>query len=112
MDDKELTDFQKEVFAVVRKIPPYGASTYGEVARATGRPGAARAVGSVLAKNPWHYHAVHDKDGFQLDERYVPCHRVVPAGWVESDQTKELPYLGQTDPAAVATRKQLMDTGR
>ena len=110
--DAELTAFQKEVFAVVRKIPPYGASTYGEVARATGRPGASRAVGSVLAKNPWHYRACHDEDGFQLDERYVPCHRVVPAGWVESDQTKELPYLGRTDPAAVATRKQLMDAGR
>lgn len=109
--DAELTEFQAEVFAVVRKIPPYGASTYGEVARTTGRSGAARAVGSVLAKNPWPYHACHDEHGYLLDKRYVPCHRVVPAGWVESDQTKELPYLGRRDPSAVDTRKQLMHAG-
>ena len=112
MDDKELTDFQSEVFAVVRKIPPYGASTYGEVARTVGRPGAARAVGSALAKNPWHYYACHDEDGCRLDERYVPCHRVVPAGWIGSDRTKELPYLGQKGPEAAATRNQLMDAGK
>ncbi len=112
MDDKELTDFQSEVFAAVRKIPPHVISTYGTVASTVGRPGAARAVGSALAKNPWHYHACHDKDGNRLDDRYVPCHRVVPAGWIDSDQTKELPYLGRKDASAVATRKELMDTGR
>ena len=80
MDDKALTDFQREVFAVVRRIPPYGASTYGEVAREAGHSGAARAVGSVLAKNPWAYHACHDEHGYLLDKRYVPCHRVVETG--------------------------------
>lgn len=110
--EPELTNFQNEVIAVVRKIPPYGASTYGEVARTIGRPGAARAVGSVLAKNPWHYHACHDEDGCRIDERYVPCHRVVPAGWIESDRSKQLPYLGRTDPASVAMRNQLMDAGK
>lgn len=109
MDDKELTDFQREVFAAVREIPSYALSTYGAVARTVGRPGAARAVGSVLAKNPWHYHACHDEDGRRLDDRYVPCHRVVPAGWALSLQTEELPYLGRKDAEAVATRKRLMD---
>jgi methylated-DNA-[protein]-cysteine S-methyltransferase len=40
--------------------------TYGDVAAAAGRPGAARAAGSTLASCPI--------------ELFVPCHRVVPAG--------------------------------
>ncbi len=46
-------------------IPPGAVATYGEVARAIGRPGAARAVGRVMARNP-----------FPL---VFPCHRVVRA---------------------------------
>ena len=38
--------------------------TYGQLASMAGRPGAARAVGSVMAGNPW--------------PLVVPCHRVVP----------------------------------
>ncbi len=37
--------------------------TYAEVATKAGRPGASRAVGSVLAKN--------------IDTKRVPCHRVI-----------------------------------
>ncbi len=40
--------------------------TYGELAQAVGRPKAARAVGQVLARNP-----------FPL---LIPCHRVVGTG--------------------------------
>ena len=40
--------------------------TYGDVAARAGRPGAARAAGSALARSPI--------------ELFVPCHRVVPAG--------------------------------
>jgi methylated-DNA-[protein]-cysteine S-methyltransferase len=39
--------------------------TYGQLASLAGRPGAARAVGSVMANNRW--------------PLLVPCHRVVPA---------------------------------
>jgi methylated-DNA-[protein]-cysteine S-methyltransferase len=46
---------------------PYGQMwTYGDVAGMAGRPGAARAAGSALARSPI--------------EVFVPCHRVVPAG--------------------------------
>jgi methylated-DNA-[protein]-cysteine S-methyltransferase len=38
----------------------------GDVAQKAGRPGAARAAGSALAKSPI--------------ELFVPCHRVVPSG--------------------------------
>jgi methylated-DNA-[protein]-cysteine S-methyltransferase len=38
--------------------------TYGQLASMAGRPGAARAVGTAMAGNPW--------------PLVVPCHRVVP----------------------------------
>ena len=108
----ELTSFQRTVFQAVREIPRWGCSTYGEVAIAAGHAGAARAVGSALAKNPWHYDACHDEEGYLLDKRYVPCHRVVPAGYVHSEhQSKNLPYLGRKDDDAVAKRKELMREG-
>ncbi len=56
------TAFADKVRAVVRKIPKGKAMTYGEVAKAAGYPGAARAVGMVMKNN-------YDPT--------VPCHRVV-----------------------------------
>jgi methylated-DNA-[protein]-cysteine S-methyltransferase len=56
--------FAEHVREVVRQIPKGETRTYGEVARAAGRPGAARAVGSVMKNN-------YDKT--------VPCHRVIRA---------------------------------
>lgn len=41
--------------------------TYGELARAVGKPGAARAVGQIMARN--------------MLPPFVPCHRVVGAGY-------------------------------
>jgi len=63
---KELTHFEKKVYTVVKKIPSGKVKTYAWVARKAGRPGAARAVGNALNKNP-----------FPL---IVPCHRVVRSG--------------------------------
>jgi methylated-DNA-[protein]-cysteine S-methyltransferase len=56
------TEFEMQVYAVVRTIPRGMVSTYGAVAKRTGR-GTARSVGSALAKNPY--------------APEVPCHRVV-----------------------------------
>jgi methylated-DNA-[protein]-cysteine S-methyltransferase len=53
------------VYAVVRRIPWGGTRTYGEVARAAGAPGAARAVGRAMARNRICL--------------FIPCHRVVGA---------------------------------
>ncbi len=51
------TDFAARVRAVVAAIPPGDVLTYGEVATEAGAPGAARAVGNVLAGGgadlPW-----------------------------------------------------------
>ena len=44
-----MNDFTERVLAVIAAIEPGDVWTYGEVAQAAGRPGAARAVGHVLA---------------------------------------------------------------
>ncbi len=61
-----LSPFAREVMARARLIPRGGTSTYGELARLVGSPGAARAVGRVMARNPL--------------PLVVPCHRVFGAG--------------------------------
>ena len=50
------TEFTAAVIGVISRIPAGDVSTYGEVAREAGYPGAARAVGHVLAAGadvPW-----------------------------------------------------------
>ena len=50
--------FDREVYALVRRIPPGRMVTYGQVASMLGRPRAARAVGGAMrrcpAGVPWH----------------------------------------------------------
>lgn len=60
------TPFARRVYGAVARIPYGQVRTYGEIADAAGRPGAARAVGQLMARNP-----------LCLG---VPCHRVVAAG--------------------------------
>jgi len=50
---------------VVKRIPVGRVTTYGEVARLAGRPGAARAVGNVLR---------------EAHQPGLPYHRVIAAG--------------------------------
>ena len=57
-------NFTERVLTIVRKIPQGKTLSYGQVANAAGYPGAARAVGTLMAGN-------HDKT--------VPCHRVIRA---------------------------------
>jgi len=60
------TPFARAVLEVTRTILFGELRTYGDVAAEAGRPGAARAAGSALARSPI--------------ELFVPCHRVVPSG--------------------------------
>lgn len=60
-----LPPFQRRVLEVVRTIPAGETMSYGEVAAAVGSPGAARAVGQALGRNPFPV--------------AVPCHRVLAA---------------------------------
>jgi AraC family transcriptional regulator of adaptative response/methylated-DNA-[protein]-cysteine methyltransferase len=64
--DVEATAFQARVWQALRRIPRGGTVTYGELARAIGRPTSARAVARACATNPV---AI-----------VLPCHRVVGAG--------------------------------
>ena len=61
--DVRATAFQRQVWEALRAIPPGETRSYGDVARAIGRPKAVRAVARACAANPV---AV-----------VVPCHRVV-----------------------------------
>lgn len=62
----EGTHFQCEVWKALFEIPFGEVRTYGELARALGRPGAARAAGAPAAKNPLPV--------------IIACHRLVGAG--------------------------------
>jgi methylated-DNA-[protein]-cysteine S-methyltransferase len=79
LDLSTCTPFQKKVYAVVREIKRGENRTYGEVAARAGCPKGARAVGRVMATNPF---AV-----------LVPCHRVVArkglGGFAWGLETKE-----------------------
>jgi methylated-DNA-[protein]-cysteine S-methyltransferase len=66
LDAAAVPPFHAEVYAVCRGIAPGTTQTYGELARTLGRPGAARAVGQAMARNP-----------FPI---VVPCHRVLASG--------------------------------
>jgi methylated-DNA-protein-cysteine methyltransferase-like protein len=51
-----MGDFESAVASVIRSLRRGEVATYGEVASEAGRPGAARAVGNVLARRgdlPW-----------------------------------------------------------
>jgi methylated-DNA-[protein]-cysteine S-methyltransferase len=62
----DVPEFHRRVYEIARAIPPGRTLTYGEVAKALGDPGAARAVGQALGANPF--------------APVVPCHRVLAAG--------------------------------
>ena len=59
-----MESFYKKVVDVVTKIPKGAVLSYGEVARRSGNAKAARAVGTLMARN--------------IDIS-IPCHRVVRA---------------------------------
>ena len=66
LDLSLLAPFQRAVYDKVRDLPPGRTATYGEIAALLGKPGASRAVGQALGRNPFLV--------------AVPCHRVLAAG--------------------------------
>ncbi len=74
--------FASRVYALCRRIPRGKVSTYGAIAKAIGKPGAARAVGNALNANP---HSYETRDARKAlppasargSRGLVPCHRVV-----------------------------------
>ena len=63
VDLEDATDFERAVYRATRAIPYGKVATYGQIAKAIGKPNAQRAVGQALGKNP--------------TSIVIPCHRVV-----------------------------------
>lgn len=66
IDDTEIPDFNRKVYAIARAIPPGRTMTYGELAERLGDKALARAVGQAMGENP--------------TPIIMPCHRVLAAG--------------------------------
>lgn len=65
LDMQGVPEFHRRVYEMARQIPAGSTLSYGEVAARLGKPGAARAVGQAMGRNP-----------FPI---IVPCHRVLAA---------------------------------
>jgi methylated-DNA-[protein]-cysteine S-methyltransferase len=65
LDMSAVAHFDRFVYEATRRIPRGATRTYGEIAAEIGDPGAARAVGQALGRNPFPV--------------IVPCHRVLAA---------------------------------
>lgn len=65
LDERELTPFQRALYALARHIPQGQTRSYGDLAAQLHMPGGARAVGQAMGLNPF--------------APIVPCHRVLPS---------------------------------
>jgi AraC family transcriptional regulator of adaptative response/methylated-DNA-[protein]-cysteine methyltransferase len=88
------TNFQVQVWRALLRVPPGGVTSYGEVARAIGRPRAVRAVGTAVGANPVAY--------------LIPCHRVLRSDgalggyrWGETRKAACLPWEDARRPLAM-----------
>jgi methylated-DNA-[protein]-cysteine S-methyltransferase len=86
LDVRAIDDFRRAVYAETRDIPAGTTRSYGEVARAIGRPDGARDVGAALARNP-----------FPI---IVPCHRVVAANGA---------LTGFSAPGGLETKRRMLE---
>lgn len=86
VDLSARSEFDRRVLAACRCVPYGSTITYGELARRIGRPGAARAVGGALARNPI--------------PLVIPCHRVVAGNGALG---------GFSAPEGVACKRRLLD---
>lgn len=85
LDLAVLAPFQRAVYEQVRALGPGRTATYGEIAVRLGKPGASRAVGQALGRNPFLV--------------VVPCHRVLAAGGAPG---------GFSAPGGVVTKQRLL----
>jgi methylated-DNA-[protein]-cysteine S-methyltransferase len=85
LDMTSVPDFYREVYAEARRIPCGRTVSYGALATTLGKPGAARAIGQAMGKNP-----------FPI---VVPCHRVLAANHASG---------GFSAPLGLTTKAQLL----
>ncbi len=86
LDERGIDELRRAVHAATQEIAPGTTRSYGQVARAIGRPHAAREVGAALARNP-----------FPI---IVPCHRVVAANGA---------LTGFSGPGGLATKRRMLE---
>jgi methylated-DNA-[protein]-cysteine S-methyltransferase len=66
LDLSDVSDFNRNVYAIAREIPPGKTMTYGDIAKRLGGVELSRDVGQAMGQNPCPI--------------IVPCHRVLAAG--------------------------------
>jgi methylated-DNA-[protein]-cysteine S-methyltransferase len=86
LDEREIDPFRRSVYAAAREIPPGATASYGDIARAIGKPDAPRAVGHALGENP-----------FPI---VVPCHRVLSSTGA---------LHGFSAPGGIATKRRMLE---
>jgi methylated-DNA-[protein]-cysteine S-methyltransferase len=86
LDESAIDPFRRSVYAAAREIPPGATASYGEIARAIGKPDAPRAVGHALGENP-----------FPI---VVPCHRVLSSTGA---------LHGFSAPGGLATKRRMLE---
>ena len=86
LDDRGVDELGRAVYAETRRTPPGTTRTYGEIARAIGRPDGARDVGVALSRNP--------------TPIIVPCHRVVAADGA---------LTGFSAPGGLVTKRRMLE---
>ena len=84
VDQSGWTDFQKEVYLTISRIPHGETRTYGWVAARLGRTSASRAVGQALRKNPIPI--------------LIPCHRITTAS-CKQGMSGMGGFMGVVDPS-------------
>jgi methylated-DNA-[protein]-cysteine S-methyltransferase len=89
LDERGIDAFRLSVYAAARQIPPGTTASYGDVARAIGKPDAPRAVGAALGENP-----------FPI---IVPCHRVLSSAGA---------LHGFSAPGGIATKRRMLEIER
>jgi methylated-DNA-[protein]-cysteine S-methyltransferase len=89
VDLSAVPPFERRVYALLRAIGPGVTIAYGELAERAGSPGAARAVGTAMARNPIPV--------------IIPCHRVLAGGGRSG---------GFSAPGGVTTKFRLLEIER
>lgn len=89
LDESIVTEFNSSIYRALRAVPWGTTVTYGDLAKRVGQPGAARAVGVAMGRNPWPV--------------IVPCHRVLASGQKIG---------GFSAPGGTATKEKLLSLER
>lgn len=86
LDEESLTPFRREVYRALKRVRRGRFVTYAELAAKVGRPGAARGIGTAMAKNPY--------------PPIVPCHRVLGSDGA---------LRGFSAPGGIALKRQMLE---